>query len=57
MFAARLQEQIQWRTPNQHTDTSLPLPVAQISRLPLPFGFGQVLPLPLTGPLGPKEWR
>ena len=31
-----------------------PLPVAQISRLPLPFGFGQVLPLPLTGPLGPS---
>ena len=32
-----------------------PLPVAQISRLPLPFGFGQVLPLPLTGPLGPSN--
>ena len=33
-----------------------PLPVAAEPRLPLPFGSGQSLPLPLTGPLGPK-WR
>ena len=30
------------------------LPVAAEPRLPLPFGSGQSLPLPLTGPLGPS---
>eukprot|EP00964_Phaeocystis_antarctica_P116233 scaffold80196_cov67-Phaeocystis_antarctica.AAC.4 len=32
-----------------------PLPVAAEPRLPLPFGSGQSLPLPRTGPLGPNE--
>ena len=32
-----------------------PLPVAAEPRLPLPFGSGQSLPLPLTGPLGPTR--
>ena len=33
------------------------VPFAAEPRLPLPFGFGHVLPLPLTGPLGPSGWR
>eukprot|EP00964_Phaeocystis_antarctica_P012446 scaffold6858_cov67-Phaeocystis_antarctica.AAC.1 len=46
---------IYYRTSNHNIDTVAPLPVAAEPRLPLPFGSGHVLPLPLTGPLGPDD--
>ena len=46
---------IYYRTSNHNIDTVAPLPVAAEPRLPLPFGSGHVLPLPLTGPLGTKD--
>ena len=49
-----LQMLIYYRTSNHNIDTVAPLPVAAEPRLPLPFGSGHVLPLPLTGPLGPR---
>eukprot|EP00964_Phaeocystis_antarctica_P052585 scaffold30792_cov63-Phaeocystis_antarctica.AAC.15 len=45
---------IYYRTSNHNIDTVAPLPVAAEPRLPLPFGSGHVLPLPLTGPPGPN---
>ena len=49
-----LKKFIYYRTSNHNIDTVAPLPVAAEPRLPLPFGPGHVLPLPLTGPLGPS---
>eukprot|EP00964_Phaeocystis_antarctica_P090628 scaffold58013_cov67-Phaeocystis_antarctica.AAC.1 len=48
---------IYYRMSNHNIDTVAPLPVAAEPRLPLPFGSGHVLPLPLTGPPGPKAPR
>ena len=52
-LVTKLQMLISYRTSNHNIDTVAPLPVAAEPRLPLPFGTGHVLPLPLTGPLRP----
>eukprot|EP00964_Phaeocystis_antarctica_P052916 scaffold31008_cov73-Phaeocystis_antarctica.AAC.1 len=54
-LVTKLQMLISYRTSNHNIDTVAPLPVAAEPRLPLPFGSGHVLPLPLTGPLGPSD--